>query len=233
MDLRMRANPTGREYRDWDIGELEFREGDSDEVVFEGTASVVDKAYKVRDMFGEFTETITRGAFDKTLAGKGDVALFVAHQATAAPLATRSAGTLTLLADPHLRVKATMDPERPDVQIVRSAVKRKEMRQMSIGFSVPKDKQTWNEDYTVRTIHEVALVEASIVWRGASPTTSGAIRSIEEFIAEFNSDDPDEIRRAIAHLTTLLPVEETEERAAPVYSGFFAQLQAKRELSLI
>jgi HK97 family phage prohead protease len=234
VNLRMRANPIGREYRDWDMDELECRQDEgSDKVIFEGVASVVDKSYTVRDMFGEFTETVTRGAFDRTLASKADVALFVSHQSDAPPLATRSAGSLRLTADPHLRVKAFMNPARVDVQNARHAVADGEMRQMSIGFSVPKDKQTWNDDYTVRTIHEVNLVEASIVWRGASPTTSASVRSLQELIAEFNSDDPDEIRRAIAHLESLLPVEQEEQRAAPVLTGMYAQLQAKRELTLI
>jgi len=233
MDLRSRAT-SDREHRSFDFGTFEFRDASETEVTFEGVASVVDTAYEVRDMFGTFTETISAGAFNKTLRdSKADIALFVNHNSDAAPLATRAAGTLKLAANPNLSVVASMDAARPDVQIVRSAVSRGELSQMSIGFSVPKDKQTWNADYTERTIHEVKLSEASIVWRGASPTTTAAVRSLQDILEDINADDPDEIRRAIAYLSDLLPAPVAEERTAPNYVALFAELQAKRPLTLI
>lgn len=233
MTLDQRAAVKERECRAFEIGDFEFRDGADGEVVFEGVASVVDKPYQVRDMFGTYEETITAGAFNKTLRdGKADVALFVNHRSDAPPLATRAAGTLELSASPDLTVRASMDPNRPDVQIVRSAVQRGELSQMSIGFSVPKDRQTWNDDYTQRTIHEVKLVEASIVWRGANPHTVAAVRSLDDILAEIDADDHDEIRRAIAYLENLLP-----DRVAPVEEArgslidLYVQLQAKREVA--
>lgn len=233
MSIESRAAVKDREHRAFDFGTVEFRESSDTAVVFEGVASVVDRPYQVRDMFGTFTETISAGAFTKTLKdSKADIALFVNHRSENPPLATRMAGSLELAATPDLTVRASMDPMRPDVQTVRSAVTRGELSQMSIGFSVPKDRQTWNDTFTERTIHEVKLVEASIVWRGANPYTCGAVRSLDDLLSEIDCDDPDQIRRAIAHLETLLRSDEpvaVEARDLP-YIGMFAELQAKREL---
>jgi HK97 family phage prohead protease len=198
----------GRQVRHFDIADFEFRDDGASGFTFEGVASVVDAPYSVRDAYGEFTETITAGAFNKTLRdSKADVALFVNHDHQGIPLATRGAKTLTLVADPHLRVTAELDPSRPDVQNIRSAVTRGEMRQMSIGFTVPKARDKWNDDMTEREIKEVNLIETSIVWRGANPLTTGVMRSLDEFMASLTDIDmtEDEVRRAIAAFEARLP----------------------------
>lgn len=206
--MTMPERGVGRQVRQYDINEFEFRDDGASGFTFEGVASVVDTPYAVRDQWGEYTETIRAGAFNKTLRdSKADVALFVNHDTRGVPLATRGAGTLQLSADPNLRVVAELDPSRPDVQTIRSAVQRGEMRQMSIGFMVPKARDKWNDDMTERTISEVQLLEASIVWRGANPHTSGTMRSVDEFIESLTDVDMTEaeVRRAIAALEARLP----------------------------
>lgn len=213
LDVRDRAS-AGHSVRSFDFTECEFRDdGPNGFVTFEGIASVVDTPYTVRDQWGTFTETIRAGAFNKTLKdGKADVALFVNHDTRALPLATRLDGSLVLGANPHLTVRATLNPARPSVQEVRHAVADGQARQMSIGFNVPKARDHWSEDMTQRTISEVALSEASIVWRGASPTTTGAIRSLDDFMQSLTEMDMSdaELRRAIRAL---------ERRFANVWSG--------------
>ena len=209
MTITERIGSTDTIYRSYTIADFEFRDDtEGDGFTFEGVASVVDTPYTVRDRWGEFTETIRAGAFNKTLKdSKADVALFVNHQHQSVPLATRSAGTLNLSADPDLRVVASLDRERPSVLDVRSAVTRGEMRQMSIGFTVPKARDSWNDDMTEREISEVALMETSIVWKGANPHTSGSMRSLDEFMASLVDVemDADEIRRAVTFFTDRLP----------------------------
>lgn len=208
----------GRQVRHFDISDFEFRDEGSSGFTFEGVASTVDAPYSVRDMFGDFVETISAGAFNKTLRdSKADVALFVNHDHMGIPLATRGAKTLSLVADPHLRVKAGLDPARPDVQSIRSAVTRGEMRQMSIGFTVPKARDIWNEDMSERVIKEVNLIETSIVWRGANPLTSSAMRSLDEFMESLVDVEmsADEIRRAIATFEARLPAELLAEVVDP------------------
>ena len=208
----------GRQVRHFDISDFEFRDEGSSGFTFEGVASTVDAPYSVRDMFGDFVETISAGAFNKTLRdSKADVALFVNHNHMGIPLATRGAKTLSLVADPHLRVTAELDPARPDVQSIRSAVTRGEMRQMSIGFTVPKARDIWNEDMSERVIKEVNLIETSIVWRGANPLTSSAMRSLDEFMESLVDVEmsADEIRRAIATFEARLPAELLAEVVDP------------------
>lgn len=191
---------------------IELRAADDGDITFEGVASSVEKPYLVRDFLGEFTETIRDGAFDKTLKDrKSDIELFVNHDTNGVPLATRSSKTLTLDANPDLAVVASLDAARSDVQILRSAISRGQMAKMSIGFQAVK--QEWSPDYSERSITEVKLFEVSVVNRPANPHTSAAVRSLDELIHEITSGSYDEpqLRRAIAHLESLLPAEETAE----------------------
>lgn len=224
IDVSERANVRAA-VRSFDLTTAEFRDGSDagDAITFEGVASVVDTPYTVRDQFGEFTETIRSGAFNRTLANaKKDVGLFINHDTRALPLATRSAGNLVLSADPHLRVAASLNPGRPSVQEARHAVTDGQARQMSIGFNVPKDarKDVWNADFTERSIYELNLHEASIVWQGASPTTTGAMRSFDEWLDELVEAEMIEadIRRAIAALELRLPSDPTPPEVVNLFA---------------
>lgn len=202
-----------REDRSYTASDIEVRDSDEGTVTFEGVASSVDAPYMVRDAFGEFEETIARGAFNRTIKQKADVRLLVNH--IGVPIARTKSKTLTLEADPHLRAVApSLDPSNPTVQELRSALGRKDIDQMSIGFRV-KD-QEWNDDYTVRTIREVELFDVSIVTFPANPATSAALRSMDDLMRAITADDYDEaeLRRLIAHAESLLPVEEEREDPA-------------------
>ena len=208
LDIAERANTTEMVRRSYQFTEVEFRDDGPTGLTFEGVASVVDAPYTVRDRWGEFEETIRAGAFNKTLRdSKADVGLFTNHDYRALPMATRASGRLTLAADPNLRVRAELNPNRPSVQEARHAVLDGDASQMSIGFTVPKARDKWNEDMTQREISEVNLKETSIVWQGANPHTSGAMRSFDQFMDSLTDVemDEDETRRAIAHLSALLP----------------------------
>jgi HK97 family phage prohead protease len=195
-------------------------------VTFEGIASMVDTPYTVRDMFGEFTETITRGAFNRTLKQKADVRLLVNHEGV--PLARTKSGTLRLSADPNLRAVSELDPKNPDVQRVQSAVGRGDLDQMSIGMRV-KD-QEWNEDYTERTIREIELFDVSVVTFPASPTTSASLRSIDELLTELADLELDEadLRRAIVELEKRLPAPVEVPAARGVSRDLLMQLWDRR-----
>lgn len=220
------ARGSAHAVRKFDFTDCEFRDDSDGRLTFEGVASVVDTPYQVRDAFGEFTETIKKGAFNKTLRdGSADVALFVNHDTRALPLATRLDGSLKLTADPDLRVHATLNPLRPSVQEVRHAVTDGQARQMSIGFNVPEARDHWSDDYSEREVSELNLGETSIVWRGCSPTTSGSIRSYDDLIVAVTEGDlsEDEIRRAVTHLESLLPPTE-EEREEITATGLDVSL---------
>lgn len=195
---------------------FELRAESDDVLDFHGVASVVDTPYMVRDIWGEYQETIVAGAFRKTLKEKDDVRLLVNHDGI--PLARTASKTLKLSASPDLAVEASLDGKSPLVQTLRSAMDRGDMDQMSIGMRV--HRQEWNEDYTERWIREAQLFDVSVVTFPASPTTSAAFRSLDETIRELTADteslDQDEVRRVIAHLETLLRKTEPEFDPMPL-----------------
>lgn len=207
-DISARAS-LDRESRSFVTQDLEVRAGDGNTITFDGIASMIDTPYVVRDMFGEFSETIARGAFNRTLKQKADVRLLVNHEGT--PLARTKSKTLSLSADPHLRAVASLDASSPLVQTIRSAMERGDMDQMSIGFRV-KD-QEWSEDYTERTIREVELFDVSVVTYPASPTTTASIRSFDEWMESLTDFEltEEQVLRGFELFKSRLPV--VEERA--------------------
>ena len=225
-DIAERAS-LAREDRQFVFESIELRaaDGDDDVLNFDGVASSVDTPYTVRDMFGEFTETMVKGAFTKTLKEKDDVRFLVNHDGI--PLARTASKTLNLSTTPHLRAVAPLDARSPLVQTVRSAMDRGDMDQMSIGFRVTR--QEWNEDYTERWIREVQLFDVSLVTFPANPTTSASLRSLDEALKALTAYDidPDEVRRVIAHLETLLPIVE-ERTSAGLDPSLLQQLWNRR-----
>lgn len=236
FDLATRAEPTSHR-RSVPLVDFEFRADDgAASWTFEGVACTVDHPYAVRDWMGEYTETIADGAFNRSIADPGArISLHANHQhGKAVPFATRAAGTLEVVADPHLRLRADLDPSRADVQILRSALRRGEMTEMSIGFSDVKGGAVWSEDFTERTVNDLRLREASIVEDGCNELTEASIRSLTQELHRYNTvdADPDEVRRAIAWLTSLLPVDLSEPddiaRSGMVVSDHLLELWARR-----
>jgi len=197
MTLAERAARTERETRSFTATDMVMRDM-NDGFTFEGIASVVNTGYHVRDQWGDYTETILPGAFNRTLKQKADVRLLVNHSGV--PLARSKSGTLKLTADPNLRATATLDPSNPTVQEIRSAMNRGDLDQMSIGFRV-RDEE-WSSDYSQRSIKEIELFDVSVVTYPASPTTSAQLRSFDAFMCDITDIDmtKDQMRRAVRHL---------------------------------
>ncbi len=152
---------------------LELRSGDAGALTLVGYASITDSPYPVTDFFGEYQETINRGAF-KTAAATDDVRLLKNHDGL--PLARTKSGTLTLEEDDTgLRVNASLDGDSPEVQSIVSAMRRGDLDQMSFAFQALK--QTWSPDYLQRNISEVKLYDVSVVTYPANPATSASLRS--------------------------------------------------------
>ncbi len=173
MDLSKRANlqgvrevrglvsaladsPTGVSGADWSEFIDTRADGTTDPEFwsFRGEASVVGHDYTVRDMFGEFTERIARGAFDKTLSENPDVMFNYMHDPAMTMVTTRSGG-LTLSALPNLAVTARIPKADVDAQRIMPKVQRGDASSMSFAFRVTQ--QAWNDDFTDRTITEVNL----------------------------------------------------------------------------
>lgn len=210
MDLAQRATLTAERRG---FSDIELRDDNDDKTVtFDGVASVVDTPYQVRDMFGEFEETVAKGAFAKTLKERDDVRLLVNH--TGVPIARTKSKTLTLTASPDLRAVAKLDAANPTVQEIRSAMGRGDLDQMSIGFRVTR--QEWDGEYTKRLIREVQLFDVSVVTFPASPTTTASVRALDEAVKAITDGqdyEPDMVRRAIAILEAQLDGDDSEAHA--------------------
>jgi len=155
--------------------DVETRDDDDDMRVV-GHAAVFDVE---ADIGGMFFERFERGAFSEVIA-RDDVRLLLEH--TGLPLARTKSKTLTLSEDATgLRVEARLDPTDPDVLGVAPKLRRGDVNQMSIGFSMAGGVQEWDErddEHAVRTIKKVgALLDVSIVTFPAFPTTDVALRS--------------------------------------------------------
>ncbi|MFF0597911.1 HK97 family phage prohead protease [Streptomyces antibioticus] len=171
-------------------GGLELR-ADGGELTLTGYASVFESPY---DVYGGppygWTEIVDRKAFDTTLKAKPDLHLLINHEGM--PLARTKSGTLQLAADTKgLHVEADLDPDDPDVQRLRTKMRRGDMDEMSFGFRVKR--QEWNEDYTERRLLEVSLHkgDVSVVNFGANPATSAEINSAAGALEVLAALDPD------------------------------------------
>ena len=153
---------------------------------FEGYASVTcadqdddSHAYEMEDWLGPYTESIVRGSFSKTLEQNADVAFLVNH--TGVSMSRTKAGTLRLSEDlTGLHVDATLNPSRPDVQVLRAAVEDDAIDEMSFAFRVVRQRWSYAEENGVgdrRWLTELNLDKGDVspVNYGANPHTGGLV----------------------------------------------------------
>jgi HK97 family phage prohead protease len=141
-----------------------------------GYASVTGAPYELSDHLGTFTETIAPGAFRDTLAANADVQLKVDHSGVS--MARTRSGTMKLAEDQTgLHVEARIDPKRPDVKILRSALESGDVDEWSFAFRVSPGGDNWSDDYQTRRITALSLHlgDVSVCNRGANPHTGGLI----------------------------------------------------------
>lgn len=123
---------------------------------------------------GRFREQVASGAFTKSLREQ-NVPLLVEHANL--PLATTGSGTLKLTEDSHgLRFSSSLDMSDPDVQRLVPKMRRGDLNKCSFGF-IPI-RESWDEKTKprTRTLHEVRLLDVSIVGRPAYPATEAKVR---------------------------------------------------------
>lgn len=173
---QIRAND-GIERRDMLLQNLELRvDGDTGAPTVEGYASVFNSLSEVLFEWnaGRFREKVTPGAFAKTIREQ-NIPLLVEH--TNLPLATTGARTLDLGEDDYgLHFRSVLEPSDPDVARLVPKMRRGDMNRCSFGF-IPI-RESWDDKAKprVRTLHEVKLMDVSIVARPAYPATEAKIR---------------------------------------------------------
>jgi len=161
------------EVRVFTVDNLEVRDagGDGNSVELIGTPIQYDTPYSVRDMLGEFQETMLPGVVSAILDSV-DCRFLINHAGM--PLARTTSGTLTLTDTPTgLDAVPTLDLRMQASQDLMVSVERGDVTQMSCGFIVAKGGDQWSEDWSQRSISAFAdLLDVSAVTYPASPTTT-------------------------------------------------------------
>lgn len=154
--------------------------GEDSAPTLEGYAATFNQEYDL----GPFRERIDPAAFTRTLSMTPDVRLLIDHKGQ--PLARTKSGTLQLSTDSQgLHARATLDPADPDVQRLLPKMRRGDLDQMSFAFRVPSGGDTWEDDYTLRTIREANLAggDVSVVTYPANENTTVSVRAEDLFEA--------------------------------------------------
>jgi HK97 family phage prohead protease len=168
----------GRAFTRASLSHVKIRESDqTKDVIFEGHASVTERGYEMWDFFGPYTEVVSQGAFEETLARNGlDVPLVLGHDQMRR-IARTTNGTLDLKMDEDgLAVRALLDPDDADVQYIVPKLRSGLMDEMSFAFRI--DSGIWSPDYTEYRIDKVDIHrgDVAIVGYGANPYTDGGVR---------------------------------------------------------
>lgn len=194
--------------------------------VVEGYASVVEKRYRMYDLFGEYDEIVDARAFDETLSKNPDVAYLVNHRGVT--MARTTNGSLELKADGKgLHTLAYLNPKRTDVSDLIHAIEDRDVTEMSFAFRI--DDGEWSEDYSEFRILRVDLDrgDVSAVNYGASPHTSVAARQGEilsdlrhlpagarRAALDLLSDEDDDTSAPASEAREQAPVEEPKQTAS-------------------
>jgi len=197
----------GVERRDFLALDVELRvDGESGAPTVEGYAAVFDSPSEVLFEWdnGRFREKVARGAFLKTIREQ-NIPLLVEHANL--PLATTGSGTLLLAEDEWgLRFFSMLEPSDPDVQRLVPKMRRGDMNKTSFGFIPIRDSWDAKAKPRVRTLHEVRLVDVSIVARPAYPATSAKVRA-ELMDAGM---DPELVTELLVRLRRGLPLDDDD-----------------------
>lgn len=164
----------GIEKRYLPAAELRVADNDKGQPVIQGYAVV----YNQRSVdLGGFVEEIAPAAFGDLEAA--DVRALWQHN-TDQPLGRTRAGTLRLW---DTETGLAFELELPDTQVGRDAatsIKRGDVDQMSFGFSVAKEGDTWGrleDGLALRRVHAAELHEISPVTWAAYPQTAVGLRN--------------------------------------------------------
>jgi uncharacterized protein len=128
------------------MGTIEVRDAEGEEMILEGYAAVFNSETDL----GHFREVIKPGAFDDVL--DNDVRALINHDPNLVLGRTKN-GTLELSQDERgLKYRVKLGAQQYAKDFYES-VKRGDISQSSFAFTI--DKQSWNEERTVRSVDKV------------------------------------------------------------------------------
>ena len=180
---------TKEQYKDAEkrtMGTIEVREAEGDEMVLEGYAAVFNSETDL----GAFREVIKPGAFDDVM--DNDVRALINHDPNLV-LGRTTNGTLKLEQDERgLKYRVELGKQQYARDFYES-VKRGDISQSSFAFTI--DKQSWNEERTVRSVDKVRqLLDVSPVTYPAYSAATVQARDLPpepEQVAEVSAPEQD------------------------------------------
>ena len=202
------------EYRNFN---LELR-GEDESRHIEGYGSVFNS--RSLDL-GGFQEIIAPGAFDGVIE-RSDVKALLDHNAERGILARsrNGKGSLSLELDER-GLKYSFDAPHTNLgDEVVEGLKRGDYSQSSFAFTVESESWTKEEDGSyLRTINKIGnLYDVSIVANPAYTDTSVALRSLDAFKAQEETQIPEEVKEEVKEELKVeeTPVEETPVEETPI-----------------
>jgi uncharacterized protein len=130
-----------------------------------------------------FYERIAPGAFDECLARSPDVIACFDHEVRQI-LGRTSSGTLRLDNNPtRLQATVTSLPDTSYARDLKANIQRGDIKGMSFVFDVVDDDWESRDGYLWRTVKKADLYEVSFVIFPAYPSTSVALRRLQEHVA--------------------------------------------------
>ena len=149
---------------------------------FNGYAVVYNTPFQMWDQWGdEYEENVETRACGPSLARADlDTPFLIGHDDGGIALARTRSGTMRLADESHgLHVNVPeLDGRSPLVQSLASAIERKDMDEMSVGFVCRR--QQWSGDWMRRNVQEMDIHrgDVSIVVLGANSATAGATLTV-------------------------------------------------------
>ena len=165
------------------MGTVEVREAEGEEMVLEGYAAVFNSETDL----GHFREVIKPGAFDDVMTN--DVRALINHDPNLV-LGRTTNGTLTLEQDERgLKYRVKLGGQQYAKDFYES-VKRGDISQSSFAFTI--DKQSWNEERTVRSVDKVRqLLDVSPVTYPAYAAATVQARDLQPEIEQVAAPAPE------------------------------------------
>ncbi len=196
-----------REYRTFNMSQMEFRAADDESYTVSGYATTWDDPYVMREWDGiQYKEQIDRNALNG--ADISDVIFLYNHEGMV--YARQSNGTLHLSQDDHgLYIEADLSKTAAAREMYES-IKAGLVTQMSWAFTVIED--SYNEQTRVRSILRVGKVyDVSAVSIPANPDTELSARSYFDGVIEEERRRDLERREWIERMRKKLNKEEVSE----------------------
>ncbi len=180
------------------MGTIEVREADGEEMILEGYAAVFNSETDL----GHFREVIKPGAFDDVMTN--DVRALINHDPNLV-LGRTTNGTLELSQDARgLKYRVKLGAQQYAKDFYES-VKRGDISQSSFAFTI--EKQSWNEERTVRSVDKVRqLLDVSPVTYPAYAAATVQARDLQPEVqqaAEAPMPDQDTIQETTTTPTTM------------------------------